>query len=205
MSHRKLNGNEIHWRLTTGCTEIGPGCDSCPAMSNENPHVVKLWTDRLSLPSSTKERTLFYLSLGSDFFQDEVPDKFIMDAFRVMNVNPQHLFVVLTKRSGRLRQLAPKLLFGSNIYMGVTVASKSCKPRIEDLRTVKTDNRFLSIAPLLEDLGDLNMEGIRSVGIAEETWGPKRQIDQSWVENIERQCQEQNVIFKFEDAILYKR
>ena len=61
------------------------------------------------------------------------------------------------------------------------------------------------MAPLLEDLGDLNMEGIRSVGVVEETWGPKRSVDQTWVDNIEKQCQEQNVIFNLEDAILYKK
>jgi len=205
MGHRNLKANEVHWKLTTGCQEIGPGCDSCPAMHDDFSHVTKIWVDKLSEPSSIKQPKIFYVSLGSDLFQDNVNDEFIMDVFKVMNENPLHVFVILTKRSDRLRYLAPKLNCKNNMYIGVTVASQSCKHRMEALRTVESSNRFISMAPLLEDLGDLNMDGIRSVGVVEETWGPKRRIEQSWVDNIERQCQEQNVIFNLEDAILYKK
>ncbi len=205
MSHRKLNSYEVHWKLTTGCTVIGPGCDSCPAMEGDSSHVTELFPDRLSEPTSTKEPKIFYLSLGSDFFQDNVTEEFILNAFRVMRFNPMHKFVILTKRADRLRHLAPKLNLTNNMYIGVTVASKSCKHRIDSLRSVKSNNRFLSMAPLLEDLGDLNMEGIKSVGIVEETWGPRRSVDKSWVDNIEKQCQEQDVIFNFHEAILWQK
>jgi protein gp37 len=205
MSHRNLNENEVHWKLTTGCTVIGPGCDSCPAMGGDSSHKTKIFPERLSIPASIKEPKIFYLSLGSDFFQDNVTEEFILNAFRIMIFNPMHKFVILTKRADRLRHLAPKLKLTDNMYIGVTVASKSCKHRMEALRTVKSKNRFISMAPLLEDLGELNLEGIKSVGVVEETWGPKRKIQQAWVDNIEKQCQEQDVLFNFDDAILWNK
>lgn len=203
MSHRKLNSNEVHWKLTTGCNEIGPGCESCPAMVDKDAHTIKIWPDRLSEPALMKEPKTFYLSLGSDFFQDEVPDELIFKAFRAMNFNPIHKFVIGTKRIERLQALAGKLKFTDNIYIGVAVVANSCKPRIDALRSIESNNRFLSMAPLLEDLGELNLEGIQLVGVVAESWGHKRGIQQSWVDNVERQCQEQNVNFTFGDALLW--
>lgn len=85
MGHRSLNSNEVHWRLTSGCTVIGPGCDSCPANVDDSFNVTKIYPDQLLIPAQTKEPKTFYLSIGSDFFQDDVPESFIIKAFRVMN------------------------------------------------------------------------------------------------------------------------
>lgn len=205
MSHRKINLNEVHWGLTTGCMEIGPGCDSCPAMVDESSYILKTWPEKLREPSETKESKIFIVSLGSDFFQDAVPEQFIMDAFQVMNNNPQHKFQVLTKRSDRLRYLAPKINWSDNIYLGVQVSSKACKHRIEALRGIKNTNKWISMVPLLENLGYLNLEGINSVYVVEESWGPKRKVDDSWIDNIEKQCNRQGVEFKFEAGIIYSK
>jgi len=213
--YRHLNGLAINWKIVTGCTDIGPGCDSCPSLhiANEKTGIpghdfehgfgVRLHPDRLTRPEETESSKTFYVALGSDLFHDSVPDEFIFLAFEIMNEQSQHRFEIVTKRADRLRYLAKKLTWGANIYIGVTVASKSCKWRIEALRTVLTKNRFISICPILEDLGTLDLNGIQVVGVVEESWGPKRKADSQWIKSIERQCQDTDVIFRHEQGVVY--
>lgn len=56
---------------------------------------------------------------------------------------------------------------------------------------------MLSIEPLLESLGTLNIEGIHWVIVGGES-GPKaRPMKKEWVEEIRIQCEENNVAFFF--------
>lgn len=209
MGHRNLFPNEIHWKITTGCTEIGPGCDSCPSMPGngfknleQKESGVHMHPDRLLEPSRNLYQKLFHVAMGSDLFHDSVTDEFIMNAFKVMNDNQLHAFSLITKRSDRLRYLASILKWTDNIHIGVTVSSASCKHRIDSLRVVKSNNKFVSAVPLLGHLGHLDLSQIQSFGVCEESWGPKRKIEQYWLDEIKKQCEEQDVNFDFSAAII---
>jgi protein gp37 len=76
-----------------------------------------------------------------------------------------HTYHVLTKRSERLRDLlATKLRpFADlpHVWWGVSVEDRAHGlPRVEHLRQAPAAVRFLSVEPLLEDLGEVNLEGI---------------------------------------------
>src|SRR5215213_5445716 len=96
----------------------------------------------------------------SDRFHEGLPLGDIQRVFRVMNETPRHRFQVLTKRSGRLAELAPRLTWTSNIWQGVSVESPACVSRIHDLRGTPADVKFLSLEPLLAALPNLNLAAI---------------------------------------------
>lgn len=215
MSHRELKHNEMNWEPVTGCTEISLGCDSCPSLAvakgnfGKPGHVfehgfgVRVWEDRLNLPMEVAESKTIFVCVGSDLFHDQVADEFIIKVFDVMTFASHHQFQVCTKRAERLAYLAPRLPWPENVFMGVTLATKSCLWRIDALRKTAAKVKYLSLCPLLEDLGKLNLKGIQEVGVVEESWGPKRKVKNRWVKNIQRQCQKQKVAFHFAPAVTY--
>lgn len=81
------------------------------------------------------------------------------------------------------------------IWEGTSVENKSTKHRIDGLRNTPAAVRFLSVEPLLEDLGDLNLEGIDQVIVGGESGFSKRPFEADWARSIMRQCKEQGVAF----------
>ena len=78
-----------------------------------------------------------------------MPDEFIGRVFQTMVACPQHTFQVLTKRSGRLRDIAGQLPWPKNVWIGVSVEDSRVLSRIDDLHDVPAFVRFLSCEPLL--------------------------------------------------------
>jgi protein gp37 len=134
----------------------------------------------------------------SDLFHEEIPDEYIRQVFDVIRRAPQHTFQVLTKRAERMAAFFKDYAPPKNAWLGVTVEDqKSGVPRLDWLRQVPAHIRFVSVEPLLEDLGTLNLTGIHWVIVGGES-GPKaRPMQQEWVLNIKRQCDEQRSAFFF--------
>lgn len=85
-----------------------------------------------------------------------------------------------------------------NAWIGVTVENrKHGLPRIDDLRKVPAKVRFLSIEPLLEDLGEIDLSGIHWVIVGGESGHGARPMEPAWVESIKRQCEAAGVAFFF--------
>lgn len=84
-----------------------------------------------------------------------------------------------------------------NVWMGTSVEDAKRKSRIEELKDVPTSRLFLSIEPLLEDLGKLDLFGIKWVIVGGESGHRARRMDPQWARNIRDQCIEQNVRFFF--------
>ena len=138
----------------------------------------------------------------SDLFQAEVPDGYIEDVVKVMVEANWHTYQVLTKRSERLRDmLSTKLRFASeenHIWWGVSVEDKRYGlPRVDHLRTTPAAVRFLSIEPLLEDLGEFSVSGIDWTIVGGESGHGARPMQQKWVDNILKACRKENVAFFF--------
>lgn len=70
-------------------------------------------------------------------------------------------------------------------------------PRVEDLRSAPAAIRFLSIEPLLEELGGFDLSGIDWVIVGGESGPGARPMKQQWVRSILDQCNAAKVPFFF--------
>lgn len=114
-----------------------------------------------------------------------------------MKAADQHTFQILTKRPQRLVAMAESLPWPSNIWMGVSVENASYKFRIDQLRKVPAKVRFLSVEPLIEDLGEIDLTGIHWVIVGGESGPRARPLKEEWVKSIRDQCVEAGVAFFF--------
>ena len=138
----------------------------------------------------------------SDLFHEEVPDAYIDGVARTMARATWHVFQVLTKRSERMRDLLQDRLApfasSSHIWWGVSVEDKKFGlPRIEHLRKSPALVRFLSVEPLLEDLGSIDLAGISWVIVGGESGPGARPMKTEWVMSILEQCDRAAVPFFF--------
>jgi protein gp37 len=133
----------------------------------------------------------------SDLFHEEIPSDFIRRVFEVMEEASWHCFQILTKRSARLADLAPILLWPDNVWMGVTVENADLMFRIDDLRMVPAAVRFLSLEPLLGPVPGLDLTWIDWVIVGGESGPGARPMDPKWVRDVLRQCRKAKVPFFF--------
>jgi protein gp37 len=212
--HSKIEWTDATWNPLRGCTKISPGCKHCYAETfaerfrgvaghpYEQGFDVRLVPEKLSEPFRwSSPRTVFVNSM-SDLFQPQVPDAYIEDVVHVMVEANWHTYQVLTKRSERLLQLlSTKLKFAAkqrHIWWGVSVEDKRYGlPRIQHLRSAPATVKFLSIEPLLEDIGEVDISGIDWAIVGGESGHGARAMEQGWVENILEICRRQRVAFFF--------
>ena len=210
----KIEWTDTTWNPLRGCTKISPGCKHCyaetfaerfrgvPGHPYEQGFDLRLVPEKLSEPFLwSGPRTVFVNSM-SDLFQPEVPDAYIEDVVRVMVDANWHTFQVLTKRSERLMDmLNGPLRFATHhqhIWWGVSVEDKRYGlPRVKHLRKAPAAVKFLSIEPLLEDLGSFEISGIDWAIVAGESGHGARRMKQEWVENILHICRGEKVAFFF--------
>jgi protein gp37 len=209
MASTKIEWTESTWNPVTGCTKISAGCKNCyaermakrlQAMGQYNyRNGFKLTCHRhaLDLPLHWVKPQMIFVNSMSDLFHEDVPADFIIEIFNVMKNTPHHQYQILTKRAQRLAQLSAILPWEKNIWMGVTVETADYKQRIDYLRKTGANVKFLSLEPLLEDLGYLELDGIDWVIAGGESGIGARPIEAEWVRNIGDECQCQNVPFFF--------
>ncbi len=212
--HSKIEWTDATWNPLRGCTKISPGCKHCyaetfaerfrgvPGHPYEQGFDLRLVPEKLAEPFHwSGPRTVFVNSM-SDLFQPEVPDAYIEDVVRVMVEANWHTYQVLTKRSERLRDLlSAKLRFASkqpHIWWGVSVEDKRYGlPRVEHLRAAPAAVKFLSIEPLLEDLGAFDISGLDWAIIGGESGHGARPMEEEWVDKILKLCRREDVAFFF--------
>jgi protein gp37 len=204
-----IEWTEMTWNPVTGCTKVSEGCRHCyaermalrlRAMGNRryaNGFRVTLHDDLVDLPRQLRQPRVIFVNSMSDLFHEEIPEEFIARVFETMAACPQHTFQVLTKRSGRLREMAGRLLWPTNVWIGVSVEDEAVVHRIDDLREVSAAVRFLSCEPLLGPMDDLNLEGIAWVIVGGESGPRARAMKREWVESILQQCRRADVAFFF--------
>lgn len=206
----RIEWTEATWNPTVGCTKISPGCKHCyaEAMAKrlqamgtpgyENGFKLTVLSDRLEEPMRRKKPTVYFVNSMSDLFHKNVSDSHIEQVFDVITRSPHHTFQVLTKRSERLTAYFRNRVPPKNAWIGVSVEDrKYALLRIDALRQIDARVRFLSVEPLLEDLGEIDLTDIHWVIVGGES-GPKaRPMKQEWVEDIRQQCLEQGVQFFF--------
>src|ERR1035441_1377170 len=86
----------------------------------------------------------------------------------------------------------------THIWWGVSVENKKHGlPRIGHLQGTPAKIRFLSVEPLLEDIGLLDLSGISWVIVGGESGPGARPIDAAWIRSIRDQCTDSGVPFFF--------
>lgn len=209
MGNTKIEWTKSTWNPVTGCSEISAGCKNCYAKrmalrlqamgqpNYRNGFKVTCHSKMLDLPVCWKKPQMIFVNSMSDLFHDLVPEEFIFEIFDTMNKASRHQFQILTKRAERLSELATSLKWAENIWMGVTVESADYKERIDYLRYTSAHIKFLSLEPLLSDLGQLDLNNIDWVIAGGESGPGARPVQIEWVRNVKRQCISQNVPFFF--------
>lgn len=206
----KIEWTEETWNPTTGCNKVSRGCTNCYAETMakrlqamgtpgyENGFEFTIMPKRLDQPLKKKKPTKYFVNSMSDLFHKKMPEEFLDRIIDVIEQTPRHIYQILTKREDRMFEYFSEREIPKNIWLGVTVEDKKKGlPRIDKLRNLNAKIKFLSVEPLLEDLGKVNFKGIDWVIVGGES-GPKaRPMKEEWAVNIKEQCLEQNVEFFF--------
>jgi len=209
-----IEWTDATWNPLRGCTKISPGCTHCYAATfaerfrgvkghpYERGFDLRLVPEKLNEPLRWQKPKQIFVNSMSDLFHDAVPNHYVAEVAETMLRANWHVYQVLTKRSKRMHDLlCGPLRYAARqqyIWWGVSVENRRFGiPRIDDLRNTPATVRFLSIEPLLEDLGELDLSGIHWVIVGGESGFGSRPMKREWVLSVLRQCRQQNVPFFF--------
>ncbi len=212
--HSRIEWTDATWNPIRGCTKISPGCAHCYAETfaerfrgvaghpYEQGFDLRLVPGKLADPLRWRTPKMVFVNSMSDLFHQDVPDAYIQDVVEVMLRADWHTYQVLTKRSERLRELLQTKLrqasTAEQIWWGVSVENRrDGLPRVDDLRASPARTRFLSVEPLLEDLGPFDLTGIHWVIVGGESGPGARPMNKDWVTAIRDHCQTSGVPFFF--------
>lgn len=213
-TNSRIEWTDATWNPVRGCTKVSPGCAHCyaetfaerfrgvPGHPYEQGFDLRLVPEKLAEPLTWSKRQMVFVNSMSDLFHEAVPDDYIVLVARVMAEANWHTYQVLTKRSERLHDLLhTELAFAAalpHIWWGVSVENrKHGLPRIDHLRAAEPAMRFLSVEPLLEDLGQVDLTGIDWVIVGGESGPGARPMRREWVVSIRKQCCQARIPFFF--------
>ena len=209
MRTTKIEWTEKTWNPVTGCSKRSIGCANCYAeimarrlcamgqAKYKNGFQVTLHEESLDEPLSWKNAHTVFVCSMSDLFHDKVNFKFIDKVIDTIEATPQHRYQLLTKRDKRMAKYFENRKIPANVWLGVTVESKSTKDRMNTLRCIPAAIRFLSCEPLLEDLGELDLSNIDWVIVGGESGKKARPMQENWVLSIEEQAVSSGSAFFF--------
>jgi protein gp37 len=183
----KIDWCDRVWNPVTGCTKVSAGCKNCYAEGIANRFWgerkftdVRCHEERLDQPMKLRKPSKIFVNSMSDLFHEDVPFDFVAKVWDVMAVNPQHTFMILTKRVSRLRFFILRYILDHidplpNVWIGVSVEDQqSADDRIHDLLGTPAAVRFVSIEPLLESVT------LREINGALYSWGRNYSVE--WVD-----------------------
>ncbi len=209
-----IEWTDVTWNPIRGCTKISPGCVHCyaetfaerfrgvPGHPYEQGFDLRRVPEKLFEPFRLSKPKMIFVNSMSDLFHKDVEDDEIVEIVRVMARADWHTYQILTKRSERMRDLLRTRLAFANglphIWWGVSVEDrKHGLPRVEHLRDAPAGLRMLSVEPLLEDLGPLDLTGIGWVILGGESGPGARPLKEEWVVNVRDACRAAGVPFFF--------
>ena len=213
-SQSAIEWTDSTWNPVRGCTKISDGCKHCYAETfaerfrgvKGHPYQqgfdLRLVPEKLAEPLRWRNPKMIFVNSMSDLFHESVPDEYVVAVAKVMVKAKWHTYQVLTKRSDRLRELLNSSLgFAANqrhIWWGVSVENRKYGlPRIENLQNAYAAVKFLSVEPLLENLGTFNLKGIDWVIAGGESGHGARPMKKEWVVSVRDQCRRSGVPFFF--------
>lgn len=204
-----IEWTEATWNPVTGCTQVSPGCAHCYAKTfaerwrgvaghpYEQGFDLKLWHERLDVPLRWRKPKTIFVNSMSDLFHEEIPVEFIESVFATMRAAHWHTFQILTKRQDRLADLAARLAWAPNVWIGVSIENRRFVHRADALRDVPAAVRFISAEPLLGPLDSLDLTNIDWLIAGGESGPRHRRVDPAWVRALRDRCAEDGVAFFF--------
>ena len=210
----KIEWTDATWNPVRGCDKISPGCKHCyaetfaerfrgvPGHPYEQGFDLRLVPEKLAEPLRWTKPKMVFVNSMSDLFHKDVSDDYVERVAEVMRVANWHTYQVLTKRSERMRDMLnsnlSELATERHVWWGVSVENRrQGLPRIDHLRDTPAAVRFLSVEPLLEDLGNINLKGISWVIVGGESGNGARPMREEWVRNLRDKCKDSGVDFFF--------
>jgi len=214
----KIEWTEETWNPFVGCSKVSEGCRNCYAVrqaarcesfgisayqgTTRNNGSLN-WSGRINRGSDATwlkpmklSPSMIFVNSMSDFWHPAAPDEWRKEALWIMQQTPEHTYQILTKRPENIAPMMSSvkpLAIPDNVWLGVTVEDAKAKKRIDILRRVPARIRFLSIEPLLESVGNLDLRGIHWVIIGGESGIGARPMQSDWVREIRDQCVAQKV------------
>jgi protein gp37 len=182
-----IEWTQATWNPVTGCTRVSAGCDHCYAAR---------MTHRLEKMGCGEYRGLTSRNRRGDMHFNGVI-RCHDDRLAIPGRWRQARFQILTKRPERAAEVAPRLTWSPNIWMGTSVENMLVSHRIKDLTRIPAQVRFLSLEPLLGPLPRLALTGIHWVIVGGESGPGCRPMEESWVTQIRDRCVAQGVPFFF--------
>jgi protein gp37 len=222
MAATSIEWTDVTWNPVAGCSIISSGCTNCYAMRmasrlqamgmekykgltrrSGNRHVwtgkVRCHFESLDAPLSWRKPRRVFVNSMSDLFHEAVPDSFIEKIWKVMADTPHHTYQILTKRVDRMACLVgtPRIQPLRHVWLGTSVENKDVFCRLDQLRRVPTQIRFVSFEPLLGSVKGANLAGIAWAIVGGESGPRARPMINKWVDEIEEMCRDQSVAFFF--------
>lgn len=202
------------WNPVTGCRQISPGCANCyakqlhdmrhqaflngkamPEQYSVPFETVRLHPSRLEIPLRWRKPRRVFVNSMSDLFHESVTEEFLLSTFATMTGASEHTFQILTKRPERMRDFlamhAAKISGDEplpNVWLGVSIENRMHRKRLDILRKIPAAVRMVSFEPLLEDLGEVNLEGIGWVIVGGESGRGARPFSLDWARELIDQC-----------------
>ena len=139
-SQTAIEWTHATWNPVTGCSKVSPGCAHCyaetfaerwrgvPGHAYEQGFDLRFWPGRLELPLRWRKPRLIFVNSMSDLFHPDVPERFVAQVWATMARADWHTFQVLTKRHERLAELAPRLHWPENVWVGVSIENRRFVP-----------------------------------------------------------------------------
>src|ERR1700732_3286598 len=173
MADTSIEWTDATWNPVAGCTVLSPGCTNCYAMrmaarleamgqekylgltrrsGGRAGGVRKIRLDENSLadPLSWRKPRKVFVNSMSDLFHDAVPEEFIRRVWDVMAETPRHTYQILTKRPARMAEILSGCGFAvlPNVWLGTSIEDGRVLYRLDDIRNVPAEIRFVSLEPL---------------------------------------------------------
>lgn len=209
----EIEWTDATWNPVTGCTKVGPGCDNCYAERfaerwrgieghpYEQGFDLKLWPSRLGQPKAWKKPRMIFVNSMSDLFHKAIPSSHIDAVFDAMEEANWHVFQVLTKRSSLMRNYVRDRYSNGpvplHIWLGVSVENAAHSNRINHLKQINSEARFISFEPLLGSVGPIDLKGIAWSIVGGESGPGARPMDQTWASEIRHACEDAGTEFFF--------
>lgn len=210
----RIEWTDATWNPVTGCTKISAGCDHCyaerfaerfrgvPGHAYQSGFDLTLRPERVQQPLSWRSPKMIFVNSMSDLFHKSIPSDFRSQVFDVMERADWHIFQVLTKRSSILRDWVNDRYKGTkgapdHIWLGVSVENRQATSRIRHLRETSAAVRFLSIEPLIGDVGPIELAGIQWTIAGGESGPGARPMKPEWVRGLRDRCVGAGVPFFF--------
>jgi protein gp37 len=220
-----MRGTGIGWAHDTwnpwiGCNEVSPECDGCYARTIvekkgqdfNSLHPSQTWRDpyEWNLQAAIEGSTALVFTCSiSDFFHVQA-DLWRPRAWDIMREYSHLTWLVLTKRPQKILEHLPSDWDEgrgyTNVWLGTTVGVRDSYKRMDILRNVSCNRRFLSIEPLLEDLYDIDLRGIDWIlvgGMSGSLWVDKG-MEMAWAASLYDKAQAAGIPYFWKQISAYR-